>query len=135
MFGVLDDAFDVYREEGAWTLLRKVGVFGFNRVVGTTRDTYWGLRGRRPFTVEGVTATFDTSNRGVVGRTRAALDRESAPLAAFLRCLRPDDTVWDVGANVGLYTGFAAAALEATGDPLPGSERPTHPRSSPCTRS
>lgn len=112
MFGVLDDAFDVYREEGAWTLLRRVATFGFNRAVGVARNTYWGLRGRRPFTVEGVTATFDTSNRGVVGRTRAALDRESAPLSAFLRCLRPDDTVWDVGANVGLYAGFAAAALD-----------------------
>jgi len=112
MSGAIDEAFDVYREEGTWTLLRKGMAFGFNEAVGTARNAYWGLRGNRPFTVEGVTARFDTANRGVVGRTRAALDRESVPLAAFLRHLRPDDRVWDVGANVGLYTGFAAAALD-----------------------
>ncbi|MEF8789998.1 MAG: FkbM family methyltransferase [Haloarculaceae archaeon] len=112
MFGVINDAFDVYREEGTWTLLRKAAGFGCDRAAGTARSAYWGLRGTRPFTVAGVTATFDTSNRGVVGRTSAALDRERAPLAAFLRRLRPGDTVWDVGANVGLYTGFVAAALD-----------------------
>ena len=46
----------------------------------------------------------------------AVLGGESAVLEAFLADLKPDETVWDVGANLGLYALFAARKLGAIGN-------------------
>jgi FkbM family methyltransferase len=48
-----------------------------------------------------------------LGRSRA--DYEQSFRSAMLACIRPGDCVWDVGANVGLYSGLFAAAVGPSG--------------------
>lgn len=60
--------------------------------------------------IDGATATFDisTSPEGLID---AIFEQERELLAETLSILRPDDVLFDVGANYGLYSAFAANTL------------------------
>lgn len=68
-------------------------------------EQYW-----RRKTVSGVSASFRTTTRAEYLRVKTLTDEEPV-LRAFLDSLEPDDIVYDVGANTGLFACFAARAL------------------------
>ncbi|WP_424004570.1 FkbM family methyltransferase [Haloarcula salina] len=70
-------------------------------------EQYW-----RRKTVGGVSAAFTTTTRAEYVRVET-LTGEEAVLRAFLDSIEPDDVVYDVGANIGLFACFAARALRA----------------------
>ena len=56
---------------------------------------------------EGVTAKFYGSSRHAVWRYKTLFLKEPETIE-WLRALGPDDVLWDIGANVGVYSLYAA---------------------------
>lgn len=108
-----------------WTVVAFIGVDDFLSRI------YWALKLRLrqyscPQTVAGVTATFATATRAEYLRTQR-LTGEKPVLEAFIACLEPDDVVYDVGANTGLFACFASRALES-GSVIGFEPEPAHKR-------
>ena len=68
------------------------------------------IRGRYSFTFEGHTVTFSVPTTTLVRRNRMRFKSEKKELRDFLSEIEEDDVVYDIGANTGLYTFFAAKA-------------------------
>ena len=75
-----------------------------------------GLTGRAELHLRGETIRPIFNVGGKLERRKiCALDAEEAPLTRFLAELRPDDVVYDVGANLGLYAIPSAMKLRSIG--------------------
>jgi FkbM family methyltransferase len=59
-------------------------------------------------TVGGMSADFIAQNRTSIAKTQARIDAERDELTEVIGELNSDDVFYDVGANTGLYTRFAA---------------------------
>lgn len=68
------------------------------------------IRGRYSSTLERYTVTFSAPTTTVVRRNRMRFKSEKKELRDFLSEIEEDDVVYDIGANTGLYTFFAAKA-------------------------
>lgn len=92
---------DILRKEGAWELLTKS-----KRYFGTNRLTakYWQLRGGYPVTVSDTTARFQVENSTELFAIVGTLGSERPVLNDMAEEIEPDDVLWDVGANLGLYS-------------------------------
>lgn len=66
------------------------------------------LRGSYSLKVSNESVTFSAPNAKVVDRNMRRFTSEKKELEAFLGDIRPDDVVYDIGANTGLYSLFAA---------------------------
>ena len=106
MTSVVTRGLSIYKEEGATTLL--------NRALRKLhRDTYckaMSIRGQYSFTLEKHTVTFSAPTPTMVRRNRMRFKSERKELRDFLSEIEKGDVVYDVGANTGLYTLFAAKA-------------------------
>jgi len=96
--------------EAVFEACRRLGVDN------AVQRAYWRARiaatgGRYRAHAAGVDATFAIATRDEFLRATTFLG-ENAMLEAFIDDLDGDETVWDVGANVGLYACFAARALD-----------------------
>lgn len=84
--------------------------------VPTVKELYLQARHRVgddivDYEVDGVTARFQVTTYAEFRRFRSLMGEE-AVLEDLLNRLEPDDVVFDVGANVGTYTCFAARVLD-----------------------
>lgn len=68
------------------------------------------IRGQYSSTLEGHTVTFSVPTHRMVRRNQMRFKSEKKELRDFLSEIEEDDVVYDVGANTGLYTLFAAKA-------------------------
>lgn len=103
---IISRGISVYQKEGAKALFRST-------LQKIHKDTYCKLisiRGHYSFTLEDYTATFSAPTSKVVRRNRARFESEKKELRDFLKEIRRDDTVYDIGANTGLYTLLGAKA-------------------------
>lgn len=106
MTSLITRGISIYKEEGATTLLRKT-------LRKIRRDTYYksiSVRGQYSFTLADHTVTFSAPNPTMVHRNRGRFKSEKAALQDFINEIGHDDVVYDIGANTGLYTLFAAKA-------------------------
>lgn len=81
------------------------------------RNTYWKGRylrhpGVASHDINGITANFQVTNHRECRRL-SELMGESRIIADLLAELREDDIVYDIGANIGMYTCFVAQRLPA----------------------
>lgn len=67
--------------------------------------------GTHAFEIGGLTCEFEATSTHGGPAIRRQTDREYRAVKDLLGELRPDDIVYDVGANLGLYTCFAAQAV------------------------
>lgn len=95
----------IYRNEGASTLVRR----GVNYVAHQLFYSLLTLRGHYTLTLAGRTVQFSAPTPTAVRRNRSRFRREKRALQDFISNIRPDDVVYDIGANTGLYSLFAAA--------------------------
>lgn len=72
-------------------------------ILATARLRSWARRIGVPTIVAGI-------------RARGATSYEEKVRSALIESLRPGDVVWDVGANVGVYTCLAAGRVGPTGE-------------------
>lgn len=106
MTSLITRGISIYKEEGATTLLRKT-------LRKIRRDTYYksiSVRGQYSFTLVDHTVTFSAPNPTMVHRNRGRFKSEKTALQDFINEIGHDDVVYDIGANTGLYTLFAAKA-------------------------
>ncbi len=68
------------------------------------------IRGRYSFTLAEHIITFSAPTSTVVKRNRSRFKSEQEELGDFINEIKESDVVYDVGANTGLYTLFAAEA-------------------------
>ena len=66
------------------------------------------IRGRYSSALEGHTVTFSVPTATMVRRNRMRFKSEKRELRDLLNEIEEDDVVYDIGANTGLYTLFAA---------------------------
>lgn len=97
--------------------LKRDGVFfGVRRTARLLRlelaRRYRNLRGGATVSIEGVDAQFRFRSVDEFLSFRYTIHEEREFLSSFLRELRDDDVVWDVGANIGIHTCLAGQVAE-----------------------
>lgn len=104
MISLADRARAVYREEGALVLAKKT----LRKLYTESYCRAMSARGHYSLTVDGSTVEFSAPTPTLVNRNRRRFRSEAAELQDFLTTIEDDDVVYDVGANTGLYSLFAA---------------------------
>lgn len=98
---------EILRTDGARALAAKAA----SSLRARARRRYWNLRGTRTLSVGGTTATFDATGRSSRS-LQFFLENEAAMVEAMLDDARPDDVLWDVGANVGFHAALVGQHVE-----------------------
>lgn len=106
MTSIITRGISIYKEEGATTLLQKT----LQKIRQYTYYKSISIRGRYSFTLADHTVTFSAPTPTMVHRNRRRFKSEKTELQALINDIRQDDVVYDIGANTGLYTLFAAKA-------------------------
>lgn len=97
----------------------------FIRYWRTLMRSYYNVRGKQTVSIANVNAEFraDSENHGE--RLRWHIDSEREIIKQFNDVINPDDTVYDIGAHIGLYSGMAAALVDHGSvhafEPVPGN--------------
>jgi len=102
-------AAEIWKNEGFISLFKKTFRFGKRESTNRIKHFYWANQPPIQLTASGVSATFD---RGpIAGNITELLESEREQLEEVISYLQEDDTFYDVGAHIGLYTCFAANKL------------------------
>ena len=101
---LLKQALDLYRQKGYKSLIQKSIAEAYTKIYYMTVV----LRGQYTLTLDTRTIVFSAPTTTVVRRNRDRFESESPVLSDFIDDICTDDVVYDVGANTGLYTLFAA---------------------------
>lgn len=96
----------VYRNEGILTLVQK----SINRIYELIYCNLMAIRGSYSLMLADYTVTFSAPTSTMVRRNRRRFISENNELQAFINEIENNDVVYDIGANTGLYTLFAAKA-------------------------
>lgn len=78
-----------------------------------TMERYWRLRGERTVRLDGTAATFATRGRAAHS-VEFFLRGEGALVRDMMAEARPDDVLWDVGANIGFHSAFVGQHVDHT---------------------
>jgi hypothetical protein len=104
----------IYREEGVTTLLLKA----FQKIKHFTEYKLISVRGKCSLELVNHTVTFSAPNPTVVRRNQGRFNSEKSGIEDFIAQIEKADVVYDIGANTGLYTLFAAKACPKGGSLL-----------------
>jgi FkbM family methyltransferase len=107
----IDDAIQIYQERGMEELVIKSLDFANWRMKDFTRyisSIFWNIKGgEQKFTINNISAVFEASG-GIGKSTRWQISKEYEMIYDLIENLKNDDVFYDIGANTGLYTKFAA---------------------------
>lgn len=100
-------AISICREEGVRVLVMKSKSLLWRRIVKPVEDFYWNIKGVQSITINGISATFEASldSGGDVIRWMHRIEKEF--LLDLIDELKTNDTFYDVGANIGVFSCFA----------------------------
>lgn len=112
--GLIRNGVVLLREEGviaflkgvSWQLRARLRLFRGKVLLGRLRDQV-------TFSADGTDAAFVADNPTSIARTQSRLQSEREMLTDLLDELNDDDVFYDVGANTGLYTCFAAKKISS----------------------
>lgn len=94
----------IYRDEGVLALLSRAHSYTQRALVYRLIP----LKESYELSINGVTTEFSALDSTVVKRNRRRFRSELQEISAIISELEPDDTFYDIGANTGLYSLFAA---------------------------
>lgn len=81
------------------------------RNVNLFQGIYWRLQGKRPVTINDRTVKFRTDSIGEAVVVDFSVRMEGSVVADLVEEFQSNDTFFDVGANYGFYSCFAASVL------------------------
>lgn len=114
---MIRETIQIYRERGMENLMHKILDYLNWRskiIVGTISNKYWSLRGgKQTFIVNGVCATFDASPANGGDTIRGQMRSEYDLLSEIIAEIDDEDVFFDVGANLGLHSNFAAQVCKS----------------------
>lgn len=67
---------------------------------------YWEIKSTQMFEINGYSATFDADIDRGGARNRRRFPREKEEIKYLIEQIKPTDVVYDIGANIGLFTCF-----------------------------
>lgn len=67
---------------------------------------YWKIHGTQTLEINGYSAIFDADIDRGGARNRRRIPREKTEIKYMIEDIKPTDVVYDIGANIGLYTCF-----------------------------
>lgn len=101
MHSKIREGLSVLSEEGPISFLREALGYLYETV-------YWSVHDSYTLAISDTTVSFTAPNRTVVQRNKRRFSSEKNVLADLLEEIRSEDVLFDIGANTGLYTLFAA---------------------------
>lgn len=99
---VVSRILEIHRDEGF------TGVF--KRALRFSSDQFASMTGSFSLELAQSNVEYSAPTRRTVTRTRGRFESEFRELSSMVESIQSDDVVYDIGANVGLYTLFAAKA-------------------------
>jgi FkbM family methyltransferase len=109
MTGLVDEAIRTLREEAPISLLRKVLRLVRTKKVRAIDDRYWDWQGGvQELTIGSASARFDAHSAAGGDAIRWLYLNEREMVRQLVTKLNPKDVFFDVGANVGFFSCFAA---------------------------
>jgi FkbM family methyltransferase len=110
--GLIQRASDLYRQEGMMVLLDEAQQFLRRKAIRYSSDVYWYLRGgTQELNIDNVTATFDATSPHGGDTIRWMYQSERTFLFDLVKELEPNDTLFDIGANIGIFSCFAVQTV------------------------
>jgi len=106
---------EIIREDGFCSFFRRFKNFlsrEINNYVNKFSDILWSFRGIATFTVGSYSANFVAENQESIEATTWRINSEREQISSILNELRRDDVFFDIGANTGVYSCFAAQACD-----------------------
>lgn len=106
MISVIPRVVSIYKKEGIIALCQRVLLEIYHEIY--SKLMY--MRGHYTLSLTNFSVTFTASSSAAVKRNRIRFRSEKQELVDFIHEIEDDDIVYDIGANTGLYTFFAAMA-------------------------
>jgi FkbM family methyltransferase len=103
---VITRGISIYKQEGAKALSQRA----LQKILRETYCKSMSVRGRYSLTLDDLTLTFSAPTATMVHRNRGRFKSERQELRDLINEIQEGDVVYDIGANTGLYTLFAAMA-------------------------
>lgn len=108
----LRKSWEIYSDEGVISLGKAVRRHLVNRHMRKIEDPYWNLvGGTQEITIAETSATFDAKTELGGDNIRGMARGERKFLEDMLSELESEDTFYDIGANIGIFSCFAAQKL------------------------
>lgn len=104
MSSLTDRALSIYREAGAIVLIKRA----LGKLYTESYAQAMSIKGRYELTLNNKNIEFSAPNPTLVRRNRQRFHSELEEIRNFLKSIENDDVVYDIGANTGLYSLFAA---------------------------
>lgn len=98
---IIQAAYRVFSDEGIVPLVRKSNIFIKRKIIQQLSSN------KTEFTINGISATFDMGIVTTDGDFRHDFHTEKSVISSFIQDIEPNDIVYDIGANVGIYSSFA----------------------------
>lgn len=106
-------ALRIYKKNGLMSLIGKTKVKFQREVLPTVSNIYWDLRGgTQEVKINGESAIFEASRASGGDKVRWMSREESHFLGEVVSEIKKDDTFYDIGANIGFFSCFAANIIE-----------------------
>lgn len=103
----LQRGIEIFCEEGGRSLVGKSSSFLKRKVI----DWYWKLKGTKSLRVGQTSAVFGASKPSARKTAENHCQREEEILNDIIEELNSDDVFWDIGANIGVFSCFAAQVV------------------------
>ena len=112
--GIIQSAYRVFSEEGTIPLVRRSSVFLKRRVTQQLADPIFKLitPDKIKFSVDDIEAIFDMSIVTTNVDFRHDFHSEKSVISSFIDDIEQDDIVYDIGANVGIYSSFVGQIVD-----------------------
>lgn len=100
----IDRCLSIYRQDGLTTLFKRA----LQKIQQDIYCKWASIHGHYTLALNGTSVSFSAPNPTIVRRTRNRFSSEEEELEDFVNEIEDDDVVYDIGANTGIYTLFAA---------------------------
>ncbi|WP_411964461.1 FkbM family methyltransferase [Haloferax sp. YSMS24] len=104
MTSIINRGISLYKEKGARILFQKA----FDKIRRDIHDKLVVARGQYSLNLDDISVQFSAPTITMVRRNQSRFESEREEISDFVNMIEKSDVVYDIGANTGLYSLFAA---------------------------